>query len=76
MRALTLDGCFAATFIMLARGDLHDVIMNGKKDTAKVRRLLAGAGRSNAIVWLTCCDRKFMVQGVPMSLSNRSTVVS
>ena len=39
-----LDHGFAGTFIMLAGGDLYDVIMTGKKDTAKVRELFTEAG--------------------------------
>ena len=40
----SLDRCFAATFITLAGGDLYDMITHGRKDTARVRELLAEAG--------------------------------
>ncbi len=39
-----LDNCYSNTFIMLAGGDLYDVISNGEKDTAKVRQKLRQAG--------------------------------
>lgn len=39
-----LDGCFTTVFIVLAGGDLYGMILNGRKDTAKLRRLLAEAG--------------------------------
>jgi predicted peptidase len=40
----SLDRCFTTVFIVLAGGDLYGMILNGKKDTAKVRQLLAEAG--------------------------------
>jgi dienelactone hydrolase len=42
--AASLDGCFDATFIMLAGGDLYDMVMRGKQDTQKLRERLAAAG--------------------------------
>lgn len=42
--AASLDGCYHQTFIMLAGGDLYNMFMNGKQDTAKVRERLAKAG--------------------------------
>lgn len=42
--AASLDGCYHQTFIMLAGGDLYDMFMNGKQDTAKIREQLAQAG--------------------------------
>lgn len=42
--AASLDGCFDATFIMLAGADLYDLIMHGKQDTQKLRERLAAAG--------------------------------
>ena len=42
--AASLDACYHQTFIMLAGGDLYDMFMNGKQDTAKIRYQLAKAG--------------------------------
>ena len=42
--AASLDACYFQTFIMLAGGDLHSMILNGKHDTAKLRDQLAKAG--------------------------------
>lgn len=42
--AASLDACYDQTFIMLAGGDLYDMFMNGKQDTAKIREQLARAG--------------------------------
>ncbi len=42
--AASLDGCYHQTFIMLAGGDLYDMIQNGKQDAAKLRDQLATAG--------------------------------
>ncbi len=42
--AASLDGCYHQTFIMLAGGDLYDMIQNGKQDAAKLREQLATAG--------------------------------
>ena len=42
--AASLDGCYHQNFIMLAGGDLYDMIQNGKQDTAKLRDQLAQAG--------------------------------
>ncbi len=42
--AASLDGRFDNVFIMLAGGNLYDVITSGQKDAAKVRELLAEAG--------------------------------
>lgn len=42
--AASLDGCFQNTFILLAGGDLHDVITSGQKDSAKIRERLNAAG--------------------------------
>ena len=42
--AASLDGCFSEVFILLAGGDLHDVIANGQKDSAKIRDRLNAAG--------------------------------
>ncbi len=44
--AASLDGCYHQTFIMLAGGDLYDMVMNGKQDTAKLREQLQKAGYS------------------------------
>ena len=44
--AASLDGCYHQTFVMLAGGDLFDIIQNGKQDTAKLRDQLAQAGYS------------------------------
>ena len=40
----SLDDRFASVFLLLAGGDLYDVIQSGQKDTAKVRQRLAEAG--------------------------------
>lgn len=40
----SLDACYYQSFIMLAGGDLYDMFMNGKQDTAKIRDQLARAG--------------------------------
>lgn len=42
--AASLDACYHQTFIMLAGGDLFDMIQNGKQDAAKLRDQLATAG--------------------------------
>ncbi|RLS56370.1 MAG: hypothetical protein DWH91_06830 [Planctomycetota bacterium] len=42
--AASLDGCYHQTFIMLAGGDLFNMIQTGKQDTARVREQLAAAG--------------------------------
>jgi dipeptidyl aminopeptidase/acylaminoacyl peptidase len=42
--AASLDHGFSSVFVMLAGGDLADVIRNGKQDTAKLRESLAKAG--------------------------------
>ncbi len=42
--AASLDACYHQTFIMLAGGDLHDMIMHGKQDTAQLREQLDKAG--------------------------------
>lgn len=42
--AASLDACYHQSFIMLAGGDLYDMFMNGKQDTAKIRNQLAKAG--------------------------------
>ncbi len=42
--AASLDGCYHHNFIMLAGGDLFDMIQNGKQDAAKLRDQLAAAG--------------------------------
>jgi len=42
--AASLDGCFQQAFILLAGGDLHDVITCGQKDSAKIRERLSTAG--------------------------------
>ena len=44
--AASLDACYHHNFIMLAGGDLFDMIQNGKQDTAKLRDQLATAGYS------------------------------
>jgi len=53
--AASLDRSFDAVFIMLAGGDLHGLISNGKKDTAKVREMLEGDGftgeRLERLLW-------------------------
>ena len=40
----SLDGRYDAVFLMLAGGDLHDIIMHGEKDAAKVRQKLEEHG--------------------------------
>lgn len=40
----SLDGRYDAVFLMLAGGDLHDIIMHGEKDAAKVRQKLKEHG--------------------------------
>jgi dienelactone hydrolase len=51
----SLDGAFAHTFIVMAGGDLFDMIMHGERDTAKLRRSLLEQGLTNeelrAIFW-------------------------
>lgn len=42
--AASLDGCFSNVFVMLAGGNLFDVVNSGQKDAAKVRQLLADKG--------------------------------
>ena len=42
--AASLDGCYHHNFIMLAGGDLYDMIQNGQQDTAKLRDQLANVG--------------------------------
>lgn len=44
--AASLDGCFNNVFILLAGGDLHEVITHGKKDAAKINERLQAAGYS------------------------------
>lgn len=39
-----LDRGYDRTFILLAGGDLHEVVLNGAKDAAKIREKLAAAG--------------------------------
>lgn len=39
-----LDGGYDSVFLMLAGGNLYDLIENGEKDTAKVKKKLADAG--------------------------------
>jgi dienelactone hydrolase len=39
-----LDNAYDAVFLMLAGGDLYDVIMSGAKDAAEYRKTLAAAG--------------------------------
>lgn len=49
-----LDQGYQRTFILLAGGDLHRVIMSGKRDAAKVRERLMSAGLdSDAVLKLT-----------------------
>lgn len=40
----SLDGGYDTVFLLLAGGDLYDLIQNGEKDAAKVRAELAAAG--------------------------------
>lgn len=40
----SLDGGYDSVFLMLAGGELYDLIQNGKKDAAKVRERLEKAG--------------------------------
>ena len=40
----SLDSGFDSVFVMLAGGNIHDVINSGQKDAAKVRELLTAAG--------------------------------
>ncbi len=40
----SIAACYHQSFIMLAGGDLYDMFMNGKQDTAKIRNQLAKAG--------------------------------
>jgi len=40
----SLDSSFDSVFVMLAGGNIHEVINSGQKDAAKVRELLAVAG--------------------------------
>jgi dienelactone hydrolase len=53
--AAGLDGGFAATFIMLAGGDLEDILSHGDQDTAKIRAELTKAGytgeKLKRLVW-------------------------
>lgn len=42
--AASLDACYYQTFIMLAGGDLYDMVIHGQQDTAKLREQLAQAG--------------------------------
>lgn len=39
-----IDSGFDRTFILLAGGNLHDVLLNGKKDAAKIRKRLQESG--------------------------------
>ncbi len=45
-----LDNGYDAVFLMLAGGDLYDVIQNGAKDAAEYRRALAKAGFANDLL--------------------------
>lgn len=51
----SLDQSFDGVFIMLAGGDLHGLIVNGKKDTAKAREMLEDRGftgdRLKRLLW-------------------------
>lgn len=53
--AASLDRSFDAVFIMLAGGDLHSMIANGKKDTAKAREMFEREGytgeRLKRLLW-------------------------
>jgi len=53
--AASLDRSFDGVFIMLAGGDLHGMVVNGKKDTAKLREILEDAGftgdRLKRLLW-------------------------
>jgi len=53
--AASLDRSFDAVFIMLAGGDLHNMIANGKKDTAKAREMFEREGytgeRLKRLLW-------------------------
>ncbi len=42
--AASLDGKYDGVFLMLAGGDLYDIVQNGKKDAAKARERLARQG--------------------------------
>ncbi len=42
--AASLDGKYDGVFLMLAGGDLYDIVQNGKKDAAKARERLAKQG--------------------------------
>ncbi len=42
--AASLDARYDAVFLMLAGGDLHDIVMNGERDARKVREKLAEYG--------------------------------
>lgn len=42
--AASLDSSFDAVFLMLCGGDLYDVLENGKRDAANMRRQLANEG--------------------------------
>ena len=53
--AAALDGSFDGVFLMLAGGDLYDLVENGAKDAAKVREELKSLGvtdeRLKEILW-------------------------
>ena len=40
----SLDNAFAGTYLVLSGGDLHSMLLNGKKDSAAIRQRLAAAG--------------------------------
>ena len=45
--SMGLDDAYDSVFLMLAGGDLYDLIQNGQRDTAKVREKLRKAGVTN-----------------------------
>ncbi len=50
-----LDDAYDSVYLMLAGGDLYDLIQNGEKDAAKVRKELSDAGfvgeRLRSLIW-------------------------
>ena len=61
----SLDGCFHRVFILLAGGDLHEILMKGKKDAENLRDELARSGIDDAQLQL-------LLNGIePLRLAHR-----
>lgn len=63
--AAGLDGCYDSVHLMLAGGNLFDVIQNGKHDAAEFKRLFAEAGYTGDAL------RKLLLPVEPNRLAHR-----